>query len=130
LEKIAADAKKRFRNLLIKSIMQKFKELLNKKINPEKLKNLDKINEFGITIRYQPEIIEYFDEIEFGIMLKNGKIIAFPVTIENFLISRILFGMPDANNPDILLPLSNEEFEKFLKEKEQDILDFFSYLTE
>jgi len=110
--------------------MKKIKDLLNKKINHAKLKNLENISELGISIRYQPEIIEDFDEIEFGIMLKNGKIIAFPVTIEKFLISRILFGIPDANNPDILLPLSNEEFEEFLEEKEQKILDFFSYLTD
>ncbi len=109
--------------------MHQFKNFLNKKINIEKLKDADKLNTFGVAVRYLPEFIEEFDEIEFGAELKNGQIIAFPITIEKFAISRMLFGKPKDENPEILLPLTEKEFQEFLEEKEKDIMDFFYYLT-
>ena len=106
--------------------MKRFSKYVNKPLNLQKIKQEDKLKNWGISVRYSPDPPEDFDEFEFGLDYENT---AFLVTIEQGVIKRMLFGKPDKDNPDILRPMNDEQLSNMLQEKGEALVSFFDYVT-
>ncbi len=109
--------------------MKRFSQYMGREVVHEKVKNQDKLREFGITCRYLPDPPEDFDEYEFGIDYLSSQDRAVAVTVENGRISRMLFGATVPDNPDMLKPLSDQELGELLEKRGDALISFFQYVT-
>ncbi len=109
--------------------MKGFRDFLGKELIHERAKDGAALARFGIKVRYLPDPPDIFDEYEFGIDWKAEQDVAFLVAVEKGKIARMLFGRPDADNPDILRPMDEEDLGQFQKDLGGRLKEFFSFLT-
>ena len=109
--------------------MKRFREYIDKALDIDRIKDTGKLQEWGISIRYFPDPVEDFDEFEFGLDYEGKEDVAFVVTIEKGEIKRMLFGMPDKDNPEILRPMNDGQLSALLDKKGDALVSFFRYVT-
>ncbi len=109
--------------------MKRFAQFMDREIVHANVKDKERLRQFGITCRYLPDPPEDFDEYEFGIDYMGHEDRAVAVTIEKGRIKRMLFGATVPDNPDLLKPLSDEELEKLLQKKGDDLSQFLRFIT-
>lgn len=109
--------------------MKRFRQFLQKDLNIEAIKDEDKLSSWGIRVRYAPEPPDDFDEFEFGIDYKGEQDVAFLIAIEKGKIARMLFGKTVKDNPDMLLPMNDQELRSLLDNKGNELLEFFNFVT-
>ena len=109
--------------------MERFKKYSDKKLDVERVKDESKLSSFGITCRYLPDPPEEFDEFEFVSTLEKEGDLGFVITIVEGEIKKILFGLIDEKDPDIIRPLSDEKLLLMLANKGGDLTGFFDWVT-
>ncbi len=109
--------------------MKRLRNYLDKRLNTERVSDTEKLAQWGISVRYAPEVPEDFDEFEFGLDYQGRQDVAFVTTIEKGEIKRMMFGKPDRENPDILRPMDDATIADLMEKKGKDIQTFFDFIT-
>jgi len=109
--------------------MERFRKYLGMDINLENVSNQQRLEAFGIACRYAPDPPEDFDEFEFGTDFAGQDNIVITVTVELGKIKKIMFGIADAEDPDIIRSLTGPQLNAFLSKKGDQLVGFFDYIT-
>lgn len=109
--------------------MQRFKKYIGMDVNIEKLRDTERIKDFGIFCKYIPDSIEEFDECEFFIDPRMQDIILCVAILEG-KIKRIMFVRTDQSDPEAAGPLSESQLKEILDKHGEQIVSFFTYITQ
>jgi len=109
--------------------VERFRKYLGMDINLENVSNQQRLEAFGIACRYAPDPPEDFDEFEFGTDFAGQDNIVITVTVELGKIKKIMFGVADAEDPDIIRSLTGPQLNAFLSKKGDQLVGFFDYIT-
>lgn len=110
--------------------MERFRKYIDKGINIGNTKNSDQLNTFEVTGRYLPDPPEEFDEFEFSTNFKGHRDLGIMVTIELGKIKKLVFGLIDPQNPDIIRPLSESQIVELLEQRGDQLVQFFDYISQ
>lgn len=108
--------------------MQRFRKYIDKNLNTENTKNSSQLNLFGITGKHLPDSPEEFDEFEFSTDF-SGQEIHIGVAVQMGKIKRIMFGLADKEDPDMIKGLTESQLKDLLTEKSEQLIKFFEYIT-
>jgi len=109
--------------------MERFKKYMGRELNIENVKNEQQLNSFGVKCTFLPDPVEEFDEFEFRTSFSGHDNIVITVTIELGKIQRVMFGVADADNPDVVRSFTGEKLESFLAEKGNEMIGFFEFIA-
>lgn len=110
--------------------MKRFRKYIDSSVNIENVKDSDQLNTFEVTCRYLPDPPEDFDEFEFATDFKGNRDLGIMVTIELGKIKKLLFGLIDPEDPDIIRPLSESQIADLLAQRGNQLVRFFDYITQ
>ncbi len=110
-------------------MMQRFKKYIGKDLNIEHMKDLQQLSAFGLVCKYLPESIGDFEEIELCTDFA-GQEILICVAVLTGKIKRIMFVLPDKDDPDAARPLAESQLKDFLDERGVQLINFFEYITQ
>ena len=110
--------------------MKRFRKYIDRNVNLKNVKDSDQLNKFEVTCRYLPDPPEDFDEFEFARDFKGNRDLGIMVTIELGKIKKLLFGLIDPENPDIIRPLSESQIADLLAQRGNQLVRFFDYITQ
>ncbi len=110
--------------------MKRFRKYIDKTVNMENVKQAEYLETLGIVHRYLPDPPEEFDEFEFATDFQGNKDLGIMVTIELGKIKKLLFGLIDLENPDIIRPLSESQIADLLEQRGNQLTQFFDYITQ
>jgi len=110
--------------------MKRFRKYIDKTVNMENVKQSEYLDTLGITCRYLPDPPEDFDEFEFATDFEGHRDLGIMVTIELGKIKKLLFGLIDPENPDIIRPLSESHIADLLEQRGNQLVRFFDYVTQ
>ncbi|AEG15085.1 hypothetical protein Desku_1503 [Desulfofundulus kuznetsovii DSM 6115] len=111
------------------SLMERFRKYMDKEINPENLKDTERINCLGISCTYLPDPPEDFDEFEFSMDFNEQENIVITVAIESGKIKRVMFSVADKENPYEIRSLTPSQIEELLLNKGDQLVQFFEFIT-
>lgn len=109
--------------------MERFRCYIGREINLEKVKNMDRLDAFGITCTYLPDPPEEFDEFEFRTGFNGENNIVLTVAVEKGKIKRVMFSAADEEDPDVLRSLPQARLAGLLAKKGELLDEFFQYIT-
>lgn len=109
--------------------MKRFRKYIDKTVNMQNVKQPEYLDTLGIACRYLPDPPEDFDEFEFATDFKGHKDLGIMVTVELGRIKKLLFGLIDPENPDIIRPLSESQIAELLDQRGDQLAQFFDYIT-
>jgi len=109
--------------------MQRFKKYIDKYLKSDKVKDSSQLQTFGITCKRAPDPPEEFDEFEFCTDFSGKDVVIAPAVLSG-KIKRIMLGFPDAQDPDIVRPLTESQLKEFLDQKGEQLIGFFDYITQ
>lgn len=109
--------------------MEQFRKYIGKKINLENVKNSQQLNIFEISCDTFLEPLEGFDEIEFSTNFYNQDIFI-GVAVQTGEIKRIMFAIKDPEDPEIIKGLTETNIKELLKQKGEQLTNFFTYITQ
>ncbi|HIC91503.1 MAG TPA: hypothetical protein EYP21_05495 [Syntrophaceae bacterium] len=110
--------------------MERFRKYIDRTVNIENVKNSNRLDAFEVTCRYLPDPPEDFDEFEFATDFKGSRDLGIMVTVELGKVKKILFGLIDPKNPDIIRPLSESQIAELLAQRGNQLVRFFDYITQ
>ncbi len=109
--------------------MEQLRKFIDRDINLENIKNSGQLKDFGITCTYLPDPPEDFDEFEFRTGLDSLDNIAVIITVEMGKIKKVMFGLADRENPDVIRSLPESQLHGLLAEKGGRLAGFFEYIS-
>lgn len=110
--------------------MKRFQKFIGKGLSLERVKEFDRLKVFGIECTYLPDPLEDIDELEFRSDFNGKDKVVITVATELGQIKRIIFGMADEKNPDVIRSLERYQLEDFLSRKEPQLIKFFEHITD
>ncbi len=109
--------------------VERFKRFINATVNLENVQSASGMKKFEVECTYLPDPVEEFDEFEFKTEFK-GKTIIIGFAVEMGKIKRLMFVKPDDANPDIVKALTPVELDSFFKEKYEQMIGFYEFITD
>lgn len=109
--------------------MERFRKYMGRDLNLENVKDSGRLAAYGIQCTYLSDPPEDFDEIEFRCDFVGKDSIAITVAIEMGKIKRVMFGVADEQEPDVIKSLTGPQLEGFLREKGETLVRFFEFIT-
>lgn len=109
--------------------MQRFKRFIGKQVISENLKDLEKLNTFGIICKNLPDSLDEFEEIELSVASADDGILLCIAVLEG-KVKRIMFVQIDKDDPDACRPLKEEQLIRLLEEYGERLVSYFEYITQ
>ncbi|MGB9803263.1 hypothetical protein [Desulfofundulus sp.] len=109
--------------------MEQFRRYMGRRVNLNNMKDTGKINGYGIICTYIPDPPEEFDEFEFKTEFSELEDIIITLAIESGKIARIMFSLADKENPDVVRRINQSQIEEFLMSRNQQLIQFFEFIT-
>ncbi|MGQ9557487.1 MAG: hypothetical protein ACUVTU_05980 [Desulfurispora sp.] len=110
--------------------MQRFKPFLNQPVNLAKAQEEATLTRLGITATYLPEQLEEFDEMEFRTPWQDQQEVVLTIATELGRIKRVMFGLADRQNPELVRSMQQEQLAALLAEKGDQLLAFFEHISQ
>lgn len=108
--------------------MQRFKPFLNQPVNLVKAQDEATLGGMGIAATYLPEQLEEFDEMEFRTPWQDQQEVVLTIATEMGRIKRVMFGLADRQNPEIIRSMPPELLSAFLAEQGEQLVAFFQQI--
>ncbi|RJP23843.1 MAG: hypothetical protein C4520_05220 [Candidatus Abyssobacteria bacterium SURF_5] len=110
--------------------MKRLQKYIDREVKLEPLKDVPWLSSLGIEVRYVPETLEEFDEMEFGLGHAIGKPTIFTLVLVQGKLKRVSLGwIPEEGNEDELHAFSEPELAEVLEQKETSLTSFFDRIT-
>lgn len=109
--------------------MERFRKYLGRDLNLENAGKLAGEEAYGVTCTYLPDPVEDFDEFEFRTVSGGREYIVITVAVEMGKIKRMVFGLADPDNPDLVRSMSGPQLEQFMAARGEELVNFFDYLS-
>jgi hypothetical protein len=109
--------------------MVRFKKYIGKDCIFENMKSSDRLHAFGLVCKELPDTLGDFEEIELCTDFAGQEIIMGVAILEGKL-KRIMFVLPDKENPDVFRPLTETQLKDFLDQRGVQLINFFEYITQ
>jgi len=110
--------------------MKRLQKFINRQVVLNPLKEGQWLASLGIEARYVPDVLEDFDEMEFGFGQSLGRRVIFTIVVEQEKLKRISLGyIPEDGDEDIMQAFSQQELAAVLDEKGNALEKFFEKIT-
>lgn len=110
--------------------MQRFKPFLNQPVNLAKAREEAALARLGIAASYLPEQLEEFDEMEFRTSWQGEQEVVLTIATEMGSIKRVMFGLADRQNPELVRSMQQEQLTALLADKGEQLLAFFEHISQ
>ncbi|WP_018084440.1 hypothetical protein [Desulfurispora thermophila] len=108
--------------------MQRFKPFLDRPINLVKAQDGTVLANLDLVATYLPEQLEEFDELEFRTAWQDQQEVVLTIATEMGRIKRVMFGLADRQNPDLVRSMNQEQLAAFLADKGEQLVTFFQHI--
>ena len=111
--------------------MQRFQRFIGRPVDVNRIREPGTLSSSGISVRYLPEELDEFDEMEFGAGSWEGRDLVFTLVLEHGVVARISLGyIPPGGSEDDMMAFSESQLQAVLALKGKDLESFFdSVLT-
>ena len=111
--------------------MKRLHKFIDREIDQKAVRNEKPLAEMGIKIRYVPDEIEEFDELEFGFSEPEGdRTIIFTMVLESWKLKRVSLGyIPEGGDEDDMHAFSEAELAQVMDKRGDTIVRFFETVT-
>lgn len=111
--------------------MKRLETFIDREIDKNAVRDEYSLAAIGIAIRYVPDEIEEFDELEYGFTEPEAeRTIIFTMVLESSKLKRVSLGyIPKGGDEDDMHAFSQDELDSVMNEKGDTLVRFFDTVT-